>query len=91
LGASGSATAIARAYRVIVEGACDHRTRSQNGVHASDGSCRRDAGQRVLADIEGGRRAGVHVTPTFFLDGERVDRTWRELPQIVRASVTAPT
>jgi protein-disulfide isomerase len=41
--------------------------------------------ERVLADIEGGRRAGVHATPTFFLDGERVDRPWRELPQIVRA------
>ena len=43
--------------------------------------------ERVLADIEGGRRAGVHATPTFFLDGERLDRPWRELPQIVRASL----
>ena len=41
--------------------------------------------ERVLADIEGGRRAGVHATPTFFVDGERLDRPWRELPQIVRA------
>jgi predicted DsbA family dithiol-disulfide isomerase len=45
--------------------------------------------ERVLADIEGGRRAGVHATPTFFVDGERLDRPWRELPQIVRASLTA--
>jgi protein-disulfide isomerase len=43
--------------------------------------------ERVLADIEGGRRAGVHATPTFFVDGERLDRPWRELPQIVRASL----
>jgi protein-disulfide isomerase len=41
--------------------------------------------ERVLADIESGRRAGVHATPTFFIDGERLDRPWRELPQIVRA------
>jgi protein-disulfide isomerase len=43
--------------------------------------------ERVLADIEGGRRSGVHATPTFFLDGQRLDRPWRELPQIVRASL----
>jgi protein-disulfide isomerase len=41
--------------------------------------------ERVLADIEGGRGAGVHATPTFFVDGERLDRPWRDLPQIVRA------
>lgn len=41
--------------------------------------------ERVLADIEGGRRAGVHATPTFFVDGDRLDRPWRELPRIVRA------
>jgi protein-disulfide isomerase len=41
--------------------------------------------KRVLADIEGGRRAGVDATPTFFVDGERLDRPWRELPRIVRA------
>jgi protein-disulfide isomerase len=45
--------------------------------------------ERVLADIEGGRSAGVHATPTFFLDGERVDRPWHELPQLVRARLTA--
>jgi protein-disulfide isomerase len=35
--------------------------------------------ERVLADIEGGRRAGVHATPTFFVDGQRLGRPWREL------------
>jgi protein-disulfide isomerase len=44
--------------------------------------------ERVVADIEGGRRAGVNATPTFFVDGERLDRPWRELPQIVRASLS---
>ena len=41
--------------------------------------------ERVLADIEGGRSAGVHSTPTFFVDGEPLGRPWRELGQIVRA------
>jgi protein-disulfide isomerase len=43
--------------------------------------------ERVLTDIEGGRRSGVHATPTFFVDGERLDRPWGELPQIVRANL----
>jgi protein-disulfide isomerase len=43
--------------------------------------------ERVLADLEGGRRAGVNGTPTFFVDGEPLDRPWSELPQIVRASL----
>ena len=41
--------------------------------------------ERVLADFAGGRRAGVHATPTFFVDGERLNRPWRELAGIVRA------
>jgi protein-disulfide isomerase len=45
--------------------------------------------ERVLADIDSGRRAGVRVTPTFFVDGVRLDRPWRELPQIVRARLAA--
>jgi protein-disulfide isomerase len=43
--------------------------------------------ERVGADIDGGRRAGVHATPTFFVDGERVDRPWRDLPQILRTKL----
>lgn len=39
--------------------------------------------ERVLADIAGGRRAGVRGTPTFFVDGERLDGHWRQLAQIV--------
>ena len=41
--------------------------------------------ERVLADIEGGRRAGVRATPTFFVEGERLDCPWREVPQTLRA------
>jgi protein-disulfide isomerase len=47
--------------------------------------------ERVLADIEGGRAAGVHATPTFFVDGERLDRPWPELAQIVRARLAQDT
>ena len=40
---------------------------------------------RVLADVAGGGRAGVHGTPTFFVDGERLNGPWRQLAQIVPA------
>jgi protein-disulfide isomerase len=43
--------------------------------------------ERVLADIAGGRRAGVHATPTFFVDGERLDGHWRQLAEIVPAKI----
>jgi protein-disulfide isomerase len=42
---------------------------------------------RVLADAAGGRRAGVHATPTFFVDGERLDGPWRQLARIVPAKL----
>ena len=41
--------------------------------------------EHVLADIEGGRRAGAQGTPTFFVDGERLEGPWRELAQVVPA------
>jgi protein-disulfide isomerase len=43
--------------------------------------------ERVLADVAGGRRAGVHGTPSFFVDGERLDGHWRQLAQIVPAKL----
>jgi protein-disulfide isomerase len=43
--------------------------------------------ERVLADIAGARQAGVHATPTFFVDGERLDGPWRRLAQIVPAKL----
>jgi protein-disulfide isomerase len=47
--------------------------------------------ERVLADIAGGRRAGVHGTPTFFVDGERLEGPWRQLAQIVPARLEKGT
>ena len=41
--------------------------------------------ERVLADVEGGRSAGVRGTPTFFIDGERLEGPWRQLAQVVPA------
>ncbi len=43
--------------------------------------------ERVLADVAGARRAGVHGTPTFFVDGERLEGPWRQLAQIVPAKL----
>lgn len=49
----------------------------------------RTSRERVLGDVRGGKSAGVHGTPTFFLGGERVDCHWRELAQLVPATLAA--
>jgi protein-disulfide isomerase len=41
--------------------------------------------ERVLEDVAGGGRAGVHGTPTYFVDGERLEGHWRQLAQLVPA------
>jgi protein-disulfide isomerase len=46
---------------------------------------------RVVADVEGGRQAGVHGTPAFFVDGERLQGPWRQLAQIVPARLAGRT
>jgi protein-disulfide isomerase len=35
--------------------------------------------QRVVDDVSEGRNAGVHATPTFFLDGRLMRGPWRRL------------
>ena len=52
---------------------------------AAEALARRSFRERVLADVDGGRQSGVHGTPTFFVDGERLDGPWRQLAQIVPA------
>jgi protein-disulfide isomerase len=41
----------------------------------------------VLEDIAGGRKAGVHATPTFFLGDERLEGHWRQLAQLIPATL----
>jgi protein-disulfide isomerase len=43
--------------------------------------------ERVLEDADGGARAGVHGTPTFFLNGEPLDGPWDGLARIVAAKL----
>ncbi len=43
--------------------------------------------EHVLADVAGAQRAGAHGTPTFFVDGERLEGHWRQLAQIVPAAL----
>lgn len=38
---------------------------------------------RVQTDVAGGMHAGVHGTPTFFVDGERLVGHWRQLGELV--------
>jgi len=40
---------------------------------------------RVRDDAESGARAGARGTPTFFIDGERLEGPWRQLAQVVPA------
>jgi protein-disulfide isomerase len=39
--------------------------------------------ERVLKDIAGAERAGVHGTPTFFVGAERLEGSWGHLAQLV--------
>ncbi|MGH2577963.1 MAG: DsbA family protein [Solirubrobacterales bacterium] len=41
--------------------------------------------ERVLEDVAGAKKAGVHATPTFFLGNERLDRHRSQLAQLVPA------
>jgi hypothetical protein len=53
--------------------------------HEAEVRCARDGCGAALA--RPGRRPGVRETPTFFVNAERLDRPWRDLPQIVRESL----
>ncbi len=43
--------------------------------------------ERVLEDVTGGREAGVRGTPTFFVNGKRLEGHWRQLAQIIPAKI----
>jgi protein-disulfide isomerase len=41
----------------------------------------------VAEDIAGGERAGVHGTPTFFIDGVRLTGHWRQLADAIPSAI----
>ena len=43
--------------------------------------------ERVLEDVDSGTKAGVHGTPTFFINGERLVGHWRQLAQVVPSAI----
>ncbi|HEX3571797.1 MAG TPA: thioredoxin domain-containing protein [Acidobacteriaceae bacterium] len=44
--------------------------------------------ERISRDVEGGERAGVHATPTFFINGRQYQGSWEfeELAQAMEAA-----
>jgi len=45
--------------------------------------------ERVEEDVAEGESAGVHGTPTFFIDGERLTGHWRQLAQAIPKAMEA--
>jgi len=43
--------------------------------------------QPVAEDVADGTKAGVHGTPTFFIDGERLAGHWRGLAQAIPSAI----
>ena len=43
--------------------------------------------QRVRLDVAGGEQAGVHATPTFFVDGEPLVGSWSRLARVIPAAL----
>ena len=43
--------------------------------------------ERVLEDVAGAERAGVHATPSFFLGGEPLEGHWSQLAKLVPAAL----
>jgi protein-disulfide isomerase len=43
--------------------------------------------ERIQGDVAGGRGAGVRATPTFFVNGDRLEGHWRQLAQVIPARI----
>jgi protein-disulfide isomerase len=45
---------------------------------------------RVLEDVASGTKSGVHGTPTFFVNGARLEGHWRQLAQVIPSAIEKP-
>jgi protein-disulfide isomerase len=70
--------------RFSIEDLLDVARRLELDAEEAESALReRDLRERVLDDVAGGERAGVHATPTFFLNGEMLRGPWRQLAKLV--------
>ena len=59
---------------------------SELGLEGADAALRdRSYKDRVDDDVAAGKSAGVHGTPTFFLNEERLEGHWRQLADLIPA------
>jgi protein-disulfide isomerase len=56
---------------------------NQAGVALREHSYR----EPVAEDMKAGEEAGVHGTPTFFIDGERLAGHWRQLAEVIPSAI----
>ena len=72
--------------RFSAEGLLSVARRLELDVEEAEAALRdRTYRERVIEDVAGARKAGVHATPTFFLGAERLEGPWRQLAQRVPA------
>ncbi|MGO1317488.1 MAG: DsbA family protein [Cellulomonadaceae bacterium] len=69
----------------LYTGICEQLGLSTASLEQAVQTRRYDA--RIEADLEGGIRSGVNGTPTFFVDGHRVDGGIAELEQVVLSAL----
>jgi protein-disulfide isomerase len=74
--------------RFTVDGLLGVGNRLELDPHTVEGAVREHAFREpVDEDIADGERAGVHGTPTFFINGVRLNGHWRQLADVIPGAI----